>query len=165
MHAAFINYFNLHLFCTGSVDAQIAYSSQNPEWVANRTYDFEVHSSKDKSVRIRFGAVNTDPFVTKYGKVVLGHHLVFGPPTSANAYNAAAYNANNTDVYDLGRPDANGNPSWASASMRKKLHGAAVNHPTTNGYTTAYVTSGTSGAGSLPDTACIMAAYRSNLHH
>jgi hypothetical protein len=50
------------------VDAQIAYTKRDPRWIANRTYAFEVHSN-NHSLRLRFGAVNTNPFVTKYGSV------------------------------------------------------------------------------------------------
>ena len=52
---------------SGSVDAQVAYGSVNSKWFADRTYGFEVHNS-DSSIRLRFGAINTNPFVTKYGK-------------------------------------------------------------------------------------------------
>lgn len=55
------------LHTSGSVDAQVAYGSVNSKWVANRTYGFEVHNS-DSSIRLRFGAINTNSFVTKYGK-------------------------------------------------------------------------------------------------
>ena len=52
----------------GSVEAQIAYNMNNSRWFLNRTYAFEVHNA-DSSLRLRFGAINTNPFVTKYAKV------------------------------------------------------------------------------------------------
>ncbi|GAX75598.1 hypothetical protein CEUSTIGMA_g3042.t1 [Chlamydomonas eustigma] len=205
------NIFGNHdIVADGSVDAQIAYNKVNPDWVANRTYAFEVHS-KDKSVRIRFGAVDTSPFVTSYAKatskynttefrntaspqnitdqltyltrvlstskatwnVVLGHHPIFGPE-SANGYNAEALNINDAGAYDLGRPDAAGNPSWQEmlgiirtyqpvAYMCGHDHTMSMGfdvNKTSNGYNTAYITS---GAGSLPDSPCSVAGYRTNL--
>jgi len=200
---------NHDIVTDGSVEGLIAFSKVNPDWYANRTYAFEVHS-KDKSVRIRFGAVDTSPFVTNYGKatnkyntsefrytaspqnitdqlnylttaletskatwnVVLGHHPIFGPE-SANGYNASALNINDAGVDDLGRPDVAGNPSWQTllniirkyepvAYMNGHDHSMSLGFDVnkTQGFNTAYITS---GAGSLPDSACSVAGYRTNL--
>ena len=50
-------------------------------------------------------------------QVVVGHHPLFGP-TSANGYNASAFNVEDTGMFDLGRPDAKGQHSFESVSGR-----------------------------------------------
>lgn len=57
---------NHDIVANASVPAQIAYNKVNSRWFADRSYAFEVHGMNGQ-LRLRFGAVNTNPFVTKYG--------------------------------------------------------------------------------------------------